>query len=165
MFLKSETIAILGDRRGIVTIGAEQPFLLVEFMEMMLMRACSMLRIGCPIFLAQETKALDSVIRFGYTVVLPSNDRGLELVAHGPVSVNDHDARQEVSFVMLEKLMSTTGLAICDYNYRIICRLKHERNEENTKVMSSLSERIRQLEEENADLKRQVEMFEELVEE
>ncbi|QHN85244.1 uncharacterized protein DS421_16g535710 [Arachis hypogaea] len=68
-------------------------------------------------------------------VVLPSNDRGLELVAHGPVSVNDHDARQEAS------------------------------NEEKTKIVSSMAERIRQLEEENAVLKRQVEMFAELVEE
>ncbi|KAL4305686.1 hypothetical protein AHAS_Ahas16G0103100 [Arachis hypogaea] len=74
-----------------------------------------------PHFLSQETKPLDGVIRFGFTVVLPSNDRGLELVAHGPVSVNDHDARQEASFVMLEKLIYATGLAIHDYNYRIIC--------------------------------------------
>ncbi|KAL4373412.1 hypothetical protein AHAS_Ahas05G0079200 [Arachis hypogaea] len=108
-----------------------------------------MLRIGCPIFLSQETKPLDGVIRFGFTVVLPSNDRGLELVAHGPVSVNDHDAHQEASFVMLEKLISATGLPIRDYNYRIICRLKHERNDEKTKFVSSMAERIRQLEEEN----------------
>ncbi|XLR61404.1 hypothetical protein S83_012076, partial [Arachis hypogaea] len=62
----------------------EGPFLHVEDMELLLMRACSSLDVRAPIFVFQENKSSEEVIRFAFTVVLPYNSRGLELVAHKP---------------------------------------------------------------------------------
>ncbi|RYR29318.1 hypothetical protein Ahy_B01g053687 [Arachis hypogaea] len=48
------------------------------------------------------------------------NDRGLDLVAHGPLCYEKRFACQEVSFTMVEKILFATGYTVSDYNYRIL---------------------------------------------
>ncbi|XLS74461.1 hypothetical protein HN51_031326 [Arachis hypogaea] len=102
----------------------EGPFLHVEDIELLLMHACSSLGIRAPIFVCQENMSSEEAVRFVFTVVLPYNSRGLELVAHGPTSADVRMARQEVSFAMLEKMVAATGYGICDYNYRTVARME-----------------------------------------
>ncbi|KAL4321372.1 hypothetical protein HN51_065863 [Arachis hypogaea] len=102
----------------------EGPFLHVEDMELLLMRACSSLHIGAPIFVFQENWSSEEVVHFAFTMVLPYNSRGLELVAHEPTLVDVQVARQEVSFAMLEKTVAAIGYSICDYNYHTVARME-----------------------------------------
>ncbi|KAL1330614.1 hypothetical protein HN51_047850 [Arachis hypogaea] len=102
---------------------------------------------------------------FGFTVVLPHNFRGLELVAHGPIAHEERVARQEVAFNMLEKILSATGHTIRDYNYRILGRLEERLRQCREKEIQALEERLRCLEAENEELRKQVDMFMDMLEE
>ncbi|XLR38837.1 hypothetical protein S83_023497 [Arachis hypogaea] len=158
--------AVAAATRGVeVCPMKEGPFLQVEDMELLLMRACSTLGIGAPIFVCQENRSSEEAIRFAFTMVLPYNSRGLELVAHGPTSADVRVARQEVSFAMLEKIVAATGYSICDYNYRTVARMEERWREIQDASLASMANRIRLLEEENADLRHQVEMINEMLEE
>ncbi|KAL4314676.1 hypothetical protein AHAS_Ahas15G0108900 [Arachis hypogaea] len=128
--------------------------------------ACmSSLSIGAPIFVCQENRSSEEAVRFAFTVVLPYNSRSVELVAHGPTSADVLVARQEVSFAMLEKMVAATGYSICDYNYCTVARMQERWREIQDASLASMAQRIRLLEEENADLQHQVEMINEMLEE
>ncbi|QHN81481.1 uncharacterized protein DS421_20g687240 [Arachis hypogaea] len=144
---------------------AESSFMHVEDMELMLMRACAFFHICVPIFVPQEVDSAGDNLLFGFTVFLPHNSKGLDLVAHGPLCYDERSARQEVSFTMVEKILSTTGYAVRDYNYRIVGRLTEQLNQVNKEEFDRLNERIRSLEIENEDLRGQVEMFGEMLDE
>ncbi|XP_057720164.1 uncharacterized protein LOC130934630 [Arachis stenosperma] len=101
-----------------VFVTEVKDFLYEKDMELMLMRVCSSLRIGFPMFVPQHLESKDGQPMFGFIVFLPHNPRGMELVAHGLASTKERIARQEVSFTMLEKLLANTGYEIYDYNYR-----------------------------------------------
>ncbi|KAL4370440.1 hypothetical protein AHAS_Ahas06G0066000 [Arachis hypogaea] len=62
-------------------------------------------------------------LMFRYTVVLPENSRGLDLVVYGPAYADERTATQEVAFLMLERLLGATGYKIHDYNYRVMVRI------------------------------------------
>ncbi|XLR34534.1 hypothetical protein HN51_043858 [Arachis hypogaea] len=143
----------------------EGPFLHVEDMELLLMRACSSLSIGAPIFICQEHMSSEEAVCFAFTMVLPYNSRGLELVAHEPTSADMRVAHQEVSFAMLEKMVAATGYSICDYNYRTVVLMQERWREIQDASLASMAQRIHLLEEENADLQHQVEMINEMLEE
>ncbi|XLU35741.1 uncharacterized protein [Arachis hypogaea] len=146
---------------GEVVSETQDPgFLYMEDFELMLMRACSTLAIGAPIFVPQDSKSSAGCVMFRFIVFLPSNARGLKLVAYGPESEEEKVARQEVSFAMLEKLVDASGKSICDYNYRVLGRMKQQMKDE---MPQSMFERIRMLEEENAKLRHQVKMIEEML--
>ncbi|XP_020972833.1 uncharacterized protein LOC110269383 [Arachis ipaensis] len=159
----SNSYALVGGVEGCPM--KEGPFLHVEDMELLLMRACSSLGIGAPIFICQENRSSEEAVRFAFTVVLPYNSRGLELVAHGPTSADVRVARQEVSFAMLEKMVAATGYSICDYNYHTVARMEERWREIQDASLSSVAHWIHLLKEENADLQHQVEMINEMLEE
>ncbi|QHO59426.1 Ribonuclease [Arachis hypogaea] len=146
-------------------MGTDDRFVYLEDMELMLMRACSFLQIGSPLFVPQEINTNDERVMFGFTVVLPHNSRGIDLVAHGPLCYEERVARQEVSFTMLDKILVATGYTIHDYNYRILSRVKESLNQSRAEEVGRLWERIRILEKENEELSGQIEMFGEMLEE
>ncbi|RYR19287.1 hypothetical protein Ahy_B03g064034 [Arachis hypogaea] len=76
-----------------------------------------------------EINMNDERVLFGFTVVLPYNSRGIDLVAHGPLCYEKRVARQEVSFTMLDKILGAIGYSIHDYNDRILGRLKERLNQ------------------------------------
>nr|XP_029145697.1 uncharacterized protein LOC114924631 [Arachis hypogaea] len=88
------------------------------------------------------------------------NARGLEFVAYGPESEEEKEARQEVSFAMLNKLVDASGKSICDYGNRVLDRMQHQMKDE---MPQSMFEQIRMLEEENVELRHQVKMIEEML--
>ncbi|KAL4365092.1 hypothetical protein AHAS_Ahas07G0071500 [Arachis hypogaea] len=151
--------------RVVVAPVKESAFMHVEDMELMLMRTCSFFGIGPPVFVPQDMKSRDGDVLFGFTVVLPQNDRGLDLVAHGPLCYEERFARQEVSFAMVEKILSATGYTVSDYNYHILGRVTEQLNDAKKEEVDRLNERIHVLEVENEDLRGQVEMFGEMLEE
>ncbi|RYR34678.1 hypothetical protein Ahy_A10g049668 [Arachis hypogaea] len=114
---------------------------------------------------AGEMKSRDGDVLFGFKVVLPQNGRGLDLFAHGPFCYEERFTRQEVSFAMVEKILSATGYNVSDYNYRILGRVTEQLNDAKKEEVDRLNERIRVLEVENEDLRGQVEMFGEMLEE
>ncbi|XP_072052569.1 uncharacterized protein [Arachis hypogaea] len=145
-----------------VSITEVKDFLYEEDMELMHMRVCSSLQIGVPMFVPQHLESKDGQPMFGFTVFLSHNPRGMELVAHGLASTEERIARQEVSFTMLEKLLANTGYRIYDYNYRKLV-LMQEQHGQQMSDNNCLSQRIRQLEEENAELRSQVQLIEDML--
>ncbi|MED6142901.1 hypothetical protein PIB30_001668 [Stylosanthes scabra] len=88
------------------------PNFYVDEMEMMLFSACNFFGIGSPIFLSQQCGTNLERIRFMYSFVLPPNDQGLELIAYGPPTTDERIARQEASFLLLEKLLKSKKYTI-----------------------------------------------------
>ncbi|MED6158918.1 hypothetical protein PIB30_037466 [Stylosanthes scabra] len=146
-------------------IPNEGPVMHMEDMELMLMRACAFFGVGPTMFVPQEITHGDSGIVFGFTVILPNNERRLELVAHGTRSTDETAARQDAAFVMLEKLLSTTGYTICDYTLRIVRRVQEPNRNRLVEQIAALENRLRQLELENTDLKEQISFFQEILDE
>ncbi|KAL4356823.1 hypothetical protein AHAS_Ahas09G0125200 [Arachis hypogaea] len=111
-------------------------------MDLMLMRACSFFRIGPPIFVPQEINSRDGDVLFGFIVVLSQNNRGLNLVAHGPFCYAERFARQEVSFTMTKKILSATRYTVSDYSYCILGRVTEQLNYAKKEKVDQLNERI-----------------------
>ncbi|QHN83072.1 hypothetical protein DS421_20g701430 [Arachis hypogaea] len=124
---------------GRIVMEPESSFIHVEDMELMLMQACAFFQIGVPIFVPQEVNSTDNNLLFGFTVFLPHNSKGLDLVAH--------------------------GYAVRDYNYRVLGRLTEQFNQVNKEEVDRLNERIRSLELENENLRGQVEIFGKMLDE
>ncbi|MED6216926.1 hypothetical protein PIB30_012655 [Stylosanthes scabra] len=146
-------------------IPNEGPVMHMEDMELMLMRACAFFGVDPAMFVLQEITHGESSIVFGFTVILPNNERRLELVAHGTRSTNETAARQDAAFVMLEKLLSTTGYTICDYTHRIVRRVQEPNRNRFVEQIAALENHLRQLELENMDLKEQISFFQEILDE
>ncbi|XLS65656.1 hypothetical protein HN51_025630 [Arachis hypogaea] len=137
-------------------------FIHVEDMELMLLRICALLHIGSPIYVPQPSDSKGGGLMFRYTVVLPENGRGLDLVVHGPAYADERSARQEVAFLMLERLLGATGYMIHDYNYRVMVRMQDPHESSSAETVAGLRERVRVLEEENAELVIQLSRFQEI---
>ncbi|MED6144310.1 hypothetical protein PIB30_014658 [Stylosanthes scabra] len=143
----------------------EGPVMHMEDMELMLMRACAFFGVGPAMFVPQEITHGENDIVFGFTVILPNNERRQELVAHGTRSTDETAARQDAAFVMLEKLLSATGYTICDYTHRIIRRVQEPNRNQLVEQIAALENRLRQLQLENTDLKEQISFFQEILDE
>ncbi|MED6136782.1 hypothetical protein PIB30_059027 [Stylosanthes scabra] len=138
-------------------------FMHVEDMELMLWRACAFFGIGAPIFLPQAARETSKGVGFGFIVLLPHNDRGLDFVAYRPVVGDERVARQEAAFGMLEKILVAMDHTICDFNHRMIGRFRQSYNHEREEEVESMQRRIRELEALNEDPKKQIEMIEEML--
>ncbi|QHO16805.1 Ribonuclease [Arachis hypogaea] len=112
-----------------------------------------------------EINSNDERVLFGFTVVLPHNGIGLDLMGHGSLCYEERVARQEVSFTMLDMIFGAIGYTIHDYNYHILGRVKERMNRSRVDRVGRLTERICILEMENEELSGQVEMFGEMLEE
>ncbi|RYQ85281.1 hypothetical protein Ahy_B10g104785 [Arachis hypogaea] len=104
-----------------------------------------------------KVNSTDNNLLFGFTVFLPHNSKGLDLVAHGLLCYEERSTRQEI--------LSTTGYAVRDYNYRVLGRLTEQFNQVNKEEVDRLNERIRSLELENENLRGQVEIFGKMLDE
>ncbi|KAL4307244.1 hypothetical protein AHAS_Ahas16G0258900 [Arachis hypogaea] len=127
-------------------------FIHVEDMELMLLRICALLHIGSPIYVPQPPDSKGGGLMFRYTVVLPENGRGLDLVVYGPAYADERSDRQEVAFLMLEPVLGATGYKIHDYNYRVMVCMQDPHESSRAETVVGLRERVRVLEEENAEL-------------
>ncbi|QHO23964.1 uncharacterized protein DS421_12g368180 [Arachis hypogaea] len=66
---------------------------------------------------------------------------------------------------MVEKILSAMGYTVSDYNYRILGHMTEQLNDAKKEEVDRLNEQICVLEVENEDLRGQVEMFGEMLEE
>ncbi|MED6150264.1 hypothetical protein PIB30_070783 [Stylosanthes scabra] len=76
--------------------------------EWLLGVVCGSLQVGDPIFVSQEIVAGEGLGSHGFTVILPKPAHGVEVVAYGPISGDEANARREAARLMLQKLLSAT---------------------------------------------------------
>ncbi|MED6106699.1 hypothetical protein PIB30_006643 [Stylosanthes scabra] len=139
-------------------------FVHVEDMELLLHRACGNLLVGSPVFDPSLTQVEDGSVIYEFAVYLPRNERGLELVAHGPQSFDERTARQEASFALLEKVVAVTGLGICDYTYRTLGQRQQINVEVTEGSAGRLLQRVLELEDKNKELEDQLKAFQSMFE-
>ncbi|QHO23135.1 hypothetical protein HN51_046910 [Arachis hypogaea] len=99
-------------------------FVLVEDIEVYLIRVCCQLRLDYPAFNRREFFSDSGELLHGYWVTLQSQQRDVNWIVEGGFSSDEQTARQDTSFKMLGKVLSLVGKEIHDYNYRIVAALR-----------------------------------------
>ncbi|XP_057741046.1 uncharacterized protein LOC130958135 [Arachis stenosperma] len=140
-----------------------EDFLYVENMEMLLARLCSSLGVGHPLFYRRETTDPDNGPQVGFAVVLPANPLGLAITAEGELSTSEADAREDAAFRGIEGVLNATGKKILDYNYRVVMRVQRQLQDLRRQSACRDLDRIYQLERENAILKAQIALFNDML--
>ncbi|MED6220085.1 hypothetical protein PIB30_041552 [Stylosanthes scabra] len=77
--------------------------------ERFLGMACQSLGVGFPLFVPQQIQPAKGKELFGYTVILPKSERGLEVVAYGPVAADEGIARTEAAEMMMRRVLAATN--------------------------------------------------------
>ncbi|MED6169798.1 hypothetical protein PIB30_024611 [Stylosanthes scabra] len=96
-------------------------FLMVEDMEVYLMRACVNLVMGCPVFEPRWFISPQGERMVGYDALLRCEEKGVYLQVESSYCGDDGRARQEAAYLLLDQLLRRTGYSICDFNYRRLC--------------------------------------------
>ncbi|RYR38333.1 hypothetical protein Ahy_A09g043360 [Arachis hypogaea] len=151
--------------RDTESVGACQAddFLYVENIEILLARVCASTGVGPPLFYRRETNVPDKGPLVGFAVVLPSNPLGLAITAEGELSTSENDAREDAAFRGIEGVLNATGKKILDYNYRMVMRVQRQLEDLRHHHTYRDRDRMYQLEMENATLKDQVALFNNMV--
>ncbi|MED6134747.1 hypothetical protein PIB30_039836 [Stylosanthes scabra] len=74
--------------------------------ERFLGMACQSLGLGFPVFVPQQIEPSQGKELFGYTVILPKLERGLEVVAYGSVDVDEETARMKAAELMVQRVLA-----------------------------------------------------------
>ncbi|MED6181759.1 hypothetical protein PIB30_022359 [Stylosanthes scabra] len=78
--------------------------------EWMLGLLCSTLEVGRPVFVPQMVGGgAEHPTAYGFTDILPKSERGLEVVAYGPVLPDESITRHEAARLMLRNMVIATG--------------------------------------------------------
>ncbi|MED6150632.1 hypothetical protein PIB30_074265, partial [Stylosanthes scabra] len=96
-------------------------FLMVEDMEVYLMRACVKLGMGCPIFEPRWFISPQGERMVGYGASIRCEEKGVYLQVESSYCGSDGRARQDAAYLLLDQLLRRTGYTICDFNYRRLC--------------------------------------------
>ncbi|MED6188219.1 hypothetical protein PIB30_084017 [Stylosanthes scabra] len=136
-------------------------FVLEEDMVHMLGRCCSALKIPEPYFYRRETRCRNGESGVAVATSLPENNRGLEITTFGGVFSDEGEPMQDAAFKLLEKLLEAEGLAIRDFNYRIVERNQAKIFALNRRLEMPINEQVRELETENNMMKAELEAFHE----
>ncbi|KAL4305994.1 hypothetical protein HN51_039946 [Arachis hypogaea] len=149
---------------NIVPETCSNKFVLVEDMEVYLIRVCCQLKLDYPVFNRQEFFFDSGELLHGYWVTLQSQQRDINWIVEGRFSPDEGNARQDASFKMLGKVLSLVGKEIHNYNYRIVVGLRVRVEELEQQLSKPAYQRIRGLEQENQKLKSDLKKFNELFE-
>ncbi|MED6207709.1 hypothetical protein PIB30_038175 [Stylosanthes scabra] len=134
-------------------------FLIAEEMELYLLRACLMLKLGSPRFEGKEFYSEYGQRMYYFSAKLTCEGKGLFLEVHGCFCQDEERAREDAAYNLLDKLLTTTGHSIIDFNYRRLCTAKQQIEEMQNMQESVMWQRLREAERERDALKKQVEIF------
>ncbi|MED6153712.1 hypothetical protein PIB30_104739 [Stylosanthes scabra] len=132
-------------------------FVIDEDMVNMLGRCCSDLNIPEPYYFRRVARCANG----DSGVAVLASLRDLSLTRLGGAFADDGEAMQDATFKLMEKLLEAKGVAIRDYNYRVVQRLQTEIAELNRKLALPINERVRELELANSMMKAELEAFHE----
>ncbi|KAL4305995.1 hypothetical protein HN51_039947 [Arachis hypogaea] len=149
---------------NIVPETCSNQFVLVEDMEVYLIRVCCQLKLDYPVFNRREFFSGSGELLHGYWVTLLSQQHDINWIVEGGFSPDEGNARQDASFKMLGKVLSLVGKEIHDYNYRIVAGLRVRAKELEQQLSKPAYQRIRNLEQANQKLKSDLQKFNELFE-
>ncbi|MED6121852.1 hypothetical protein PIB30_033967 [Stylosanthes scabra] len=96
-------------------------FLIVEVMELYLLRACMTLHLGYPNFEPREFYSKFGSKMYGYKASLRLEEMRIDMEVDGCVSLDKNSAREDAAYNLLQQLLTVTGKAIMDFNYRRAC--------------------------------------------
>ncbi|MED6152440.1 hypothetical protein PIB30_092118 [Stylosanthes scabra] len=142
-----------------VDVTQEGGVLITEDMEVCLMRACTKLQVGCPVFEIRERYSYGGHHTVAYKVDLRCSTKDVELEVHGSFFPEEKEARQDACFRILEKLLVCTGKKIVDYSYRAMMAARREINELRSQLATPLIQRLQEVERERDQLKEELDKF------
>ncbi|MED6195586.1 hypothetical protein PIB30_039281 [Stylosanthes scabra] len=96
-------------------------FLIVEEMELYLVRACMKLSMGCPILDGRAFYDQYGAKMFCFTGAFRCEEKGVYFEVEGCVCADQIRAREDAAYKLLDRLLTHTGHTILDFNYRRLC--------------------------------------------
>ncbi|MED6217563.1 hypothetical protein PIB30_018957 [Stylosanthes scabra] len=123
------------DGETFVDSTQEGDVLIEEDMELYLMRACTKLKVGCPSF------------------------EEVDLEVHGLFFLEEKEARQDVCFKRLDKLLSVKGKKIIDFNFRLLLAARQEVTDLRRQLATLLVQRLREVEQQRDHLQAELDKF------
>ncbi|MED6146059.1 hypothetical protein PIB30_030976 [Stylosanthes scabra] len=94
--------------------------MIAEDMEVYLVRVCTKLRVGCPLFEFRKSYLCGGVHTVAYSASLQCPEKGVELEVHDSFFMDEQQAQQDACFRLLQQLLSTKGKTIMDFNHRLL---------------------------------------------
>ncbi|QHN86844.1 Ribonuclease H [Arachis hypogaea] len=134
-------------------------FVIMEDMEQVLFRVCAQLEVGPLVFFLRDGFRMEGKNYHGFGVSLQSHVKGINFFVSGRVSTDERLARQDASFITLERLLEEAELKIFDFNYQVTLRYKEEVAEAQRLARMSVPKRVMILEKENAELKHRLGVY------
>ncbi|QHO06761.1 hypothetical protein HN51_065586 [Arachis hypogaea] len=108
-------------------------------MEEFLQKVCYGASLPPPSYFRTELGVRDTGVVYAFSVVLPGNPLGADIHVKGRYSPLEIDAKEDVAYNMLQKVLHTTDQEIRDFNYLKAKMLERANN--------ALSEEVQRLEE------------------
>ncbi|XLT65303.1 hypothetical protein HN873_021742 [Arachis hypogaea] len=137
----------------------KESFVLVEDMEQLLLKVCEELNVGPPVFFLRDGYRMGGEDYHGFGVYLQSHSKGINFFVSGRVSTDQKWARRDAAFITLERLLEEAEVKSFYFNYQVALRFKEQAAEARRMATMFVPERVAILEQENANLKRRLELF------
>ncbi|MED6112804.1 hypothetical protein PIB30_064993 [Stylosanthes scabra] len=134
-------------------------FLMVEDMEVYLMRACVKLVMGCPVFEPRWFISPQGERMVGYSASLRCEEKGVYLQVESSYCGDDGHARQEAAYLLLDQLLRRIGYTICDFNYRRLCEAEEQIRQSHGPEDVRVAQRLLELEAKCKKLSTEVENY------
>ncbi|MED6123213.1 hypothetical protein PIB30_047038 [Stylosanthes scabra] len=96
-------------------------FLIVEDMELYLLRACRTLEAGFPCFERRVFYDSEGLRHYAFKAALQCELKRIDMQADNFFCPDEGRAREDAAYKLLDKLLIQTGYSICDFNYRRLC--------------------------------------------
>ncbi|XLU26558.1 hypothetical protein S245_062624, partial [Arachis hypogaea] len=101
-------------------------FVKMEDMEELLLRVCARLQVGPPVFFLRDAFRSKGKKYHGFGVHLQSTAKGINFFVSGRLSTDERLARQDATFITLERLLEESDVNIFDFNFQVVLRYKEE---------------------------------------
>ncbi|MED6219669.1 hypothetical protein PIB30_037895 [Stylosanthes scabra] len=110
--------------------------------EHWLVKICYDTSLPPPAYFRKEVALVTGGVAYRFSVVIPGNPLGVRVHATSRYSGLESDAKEDVAFYMLQKLLHATGQHVRDYNY-LTAKSLQRANVHLQAVIERLEERIR----------------------
>ncbi|MED6205860.1 hypothetical protein PIB30_021652 [Stylosanthes scabra] len=160
--LTGTNLYVNGDDAGDVEFVPETQgggYLIVEEMELYLLRACMKLQVGSPQLERREFYSEYGQRMFYFKGKLNCEGKGLVLEIDGCACHDEGRAREDAAYNLLDRLLIATGNSIMDFNYRRLCIAKQQIEAMQNLPESNVALRLYEAERERDAYKEQVKIF------
>ncbi|RYR67829.1 hypothetical protein Ahy_A03g014268 [Arachis hypogaea] len=129
-------------------------FVIMEDMEQLLLRVCDQLEVGPPVLFLHDGVFMEGKNYHGFGTV-----KGINFFVSGRLLTDERLARDDATFITLERLLEEVKVKIFDFNYQVSLHYKEEIAEAQCVARLSVPKCVMILEKENAELKHRLGLY------